>query len=240
MSLFENLNWSVVLAGPGRQQLLDGLSTTFALTGVALVCALLLGVLLVAMRLSPLGPVARAAKAYVEFTRSIPLIVHVLFWYYGMPEALPADWRARLYEHDVGFLAAGVALSLYAAAFISEDIRSGIRAIGRGQTEAAHALGFGHTQTLRLVVLPQAVRLTVAPLLGQAMTLAKNTSVALMIGVPELIMQARRLQDATFHTIEAFAAATAAYVLICLVLTVLSAAYERRFVAARPEAVHYA
>ena len=79
----------------------------------------------------------------MELVRTIPLLVHVMFWYFAVPEMLPDDVKRVLYRHDVGFYTSLVALILYAAAFISEDIRSGIRGIAPGQAEAAHSLGFG-------------------------------------------------------------------------------------------------
>lgn len=224
-----DMDWSVVFSGQGLQQLGTGLANTLELAAVALVGALLLGTVIAALRMTNNTVAATCCKWYVECVRSIPLVVHVFFWYYAAPEALSASAKACLYDHDASFLAAAIALTLYSSAFISEDLRSGVRAIGKGQLEAAMALGFGHGQAIRLIAIPQALRLAAAPLLGQAMTLTKNTSVALLVGVPELIMQARRLHDATFRTVEVFGVATLVYVLICAALTLLSVLCEKRW-----------
>ena len=169
----------------------------------------------------------RDAAAYADFVRCVPLLVHAIFWYFGATELLPDAVKEWLYDRDASMITGTVALIFYSAAFVSEDLRSGIRSINKGQTEAARALGFGFFQTFRLVILPQAVKAVIPPLIGQMMTITKNTSVTLMIGVVELISAARRVQDTTFHIVEPYAFATLSYLVICGVLTMVAIRYER-------------
>jgi polar amino acid transport system permease protein len=112
---------------------------------------------------------------------------------------------------------------------MAEDIRSGIRAIPTVQFEAGRALGFGFMATMRRVVLPQALRLTVPPLISQTLNLWKNTSVATVIGVAELMYQAGQVESASFRSFESFAFASAAYLSVSLLITALAAWYQHRF-----------
>jgi polar amino acid transport system permease protein len=129
----------------------------------------------------------------------------------------------------VEFASAAVALTLYAAAYMAEDIRSGIRAVSRGQLDAARALGMGYVDAMRLVVLPQALRTTLPPLLSQTLNLWKDSSVATVVGVGELMYQAARVESASFRSAEAFAFATLAYLSVSLALTALAALLQRRW-----------
>lgn len=223
------------LSGRYGELLLKGLIVTLQLSGVTLAASFLIGVVLTLIRLSPLWIVRQAVGLLVDAIRSVPLLVHVIFWYFGAPELLPDGLRMWLYARDVNFICAAVAISIYAGAFISEDLRSGLRSIPRGQSEASLSLGFSGFETFRYIILPQAFRITVPPLLGQAMTLTKNTSIALMIGVPELVYQARRIQDITYEPLMPYASATLVYVVICALLTLASRAYSRTALSHRTE-----
>ena len=171
--------------------------------------------------------------AYVESIRNIPLLAHMLFWYFAAPEFLPESFREWLYAGNIEAISAIVALTLYTAAFMSEDIRSGIRAIPTVQLEAGRALGFGYLASMRLVVLPQALRVTVAPLISQTLNLWKNTSIATVVGVAELMYQAGQVETATFRSLESFAFATSAYLSVSLLITGAAAWYQHRYVQAK-------
>jgi polar amino acid transport system permease protein len=220
---------SVVLSGPFRGWLLSGFVTSLALAGITLVLALPLATAIALLRLAPLKALRWAGFGVVEGVRSVPLLVHLLFWYFGAPELLPAAAKQWLYAHDAEAVCAVVALTLYTAAFMSEDIRSGIRAVPATQLEAGRALGFGFLATMRRVVLPQALRITVPPLISQTLNLWKNTSVATVIGTAELMYQAQKVETASFRGFETFAVATVAYLGVSLFITALSAAYHHRY-----------
>lgn len=223
-----DLDFSLILAGEYRDALIEGTFLTLQLAGVSLALALVLGVTVAVCRLAPFKPLNWLAACYVEFVRNTPLLVQMLFWYFGATELLPEALTTRLYEGNFEFVAASIALVMYTAAFISEDVRSGIRSIPREQMEAARASGFTFLQGMRHVVLPQALRITVPPLINQALNLTKNSSLAMAIGVAELTYRTREIESYTFKTFEAFAACTLIYLVLSLAITFAGLAYERR------------
>jgi polar amino acid transport system permease protein len=221
-------DFSVVLTGEYRQALIDGTLLTLQLSGLSLVLSLMIGVVVALCRLAPLKPLNWLAAIYVEFVRNTPLLVQMLFWYFGATQVLPRAVNDWLYAGDFEFAAAAIALTLYTAAFVSEDVRSGIRSIPREQTEAARASGMTFLQAMRYVILPQALRITVPPLINQALNLTKNSSLAMAIGVAELTYKAREIESFTFKTFEAFAACTVIYLTLSLLITFAALACERR------------
>ncbi len=192
-------------------QLFDGMVTTVQLFVVSWVMAFSIAVLLVVIRTINLAPCRWFVDAYVEYHRNVPLLVQVLFWYFGMPELLPEGFRTWLYQHNAEMSLAAIALALGSAAYIAEDIRSGLRAIPYTQFEACRALGASFLQCMRFVIVPQAIRGSIPTLVGRALLLFKNTSVAMAIGVVELTYQAREIENETYRTFATFGAATVMY-----------------------------
>lgn len=223
---------SLLLSGPYHDLLLAGLRLSLTLLLAVFVLALPLGILVALMRNAPATPFTAPLRwlgfLFVESQRSVPLLAHLLFWYFGMPELLPDAVKEWLYAQGIETWAAVVALTLYTGAYMSEDVRSGMRAVPAVQLEAARALGLGFLPAMRLVVLPQALRVTVPPLLSQTINLWQNTSVATVIGTAELMYQAAKVETLTFRSVEAFAFATASYLAISLLLTGLAAWFQHR------------
>jgi polar amino acid transport system permease protein len=224
-----SIDLSIVLSGEFGQWLLRGFLLSIELTLVTLVLAFPLATVVALLRLSPWKPLRGLGFAYVEGIRNIPLLAHLMFWYFGATQLLPEDARNWLYEHDAETICAIVALTLYTAAFMAEDVRSGIRSIPTTQLEAARALGVSYLRSMRLVVLPQAVRITVPPLISQTLSLWKNTSIATVIGTAELMYQAQRVETATFRGAETFAVTTVAYLAVSGVITLIGVLYQRRY-----------
>jgi len=198
---------------------LEGLRTTVSLAVLAMVLALVLGVCFAVLRSVPLRPLRAIGTVYVEFFRNTPLLVQTFFAYFGLGAAgisLPA------------FVAAFLALGIYTGAFVTEAIRAGILAVDRGQLEAARSLGLGYGQTLRYVVLPQAVAITVPPLGNLAIALTKNTSLASGIAVAELLYNANLVNSRTFATYEVFAFVGLCYLALTLPMGAAVAQLERR------------
>jgi polar amino acid transport system permease protein len=222
-------DFTMVLHGRYHDMLVAGLVLSLELAAVTLVLALPLALLVALLRLSPVAALRWIGFAFVESIRNIPLLAHMLFWYFGAPEVLPEAIKARLYAGNIEAVSAIIALTLYTAAFMAEDIRSGIRAIPPVQFEAGRALGFGFLSTMRHVILPQALRITVPPLISQTLNLWKNTSIATVIGAAELMYQAGQVESASFRSFEAFGFATAAYLTVSLVITGLAAWYQQRY-----------
>lgn len=192
-------------------QMLGGMVTTVELFIVSWVLAFSVALTLVVIRATELSVARWIVDAYVEYHRNVPLLVHVLFWYFGMPELLPESVRSWLYQHNAEMSLAAIALGLGAAAYIAEDIRSGLRAIPDTQFEAARAIGANYLQGMRYVIIPQALRHAVPALIGRALLLFKNTSVTMAIGVAELTYQAREIENDTYRTFATYGAATVMY-----------------------------
>lgn len=221
-------DWTVVTSGRYLDWLVEGLVTTLKLSAVSIGIALAAGMLIAVLRLSPVRLARGFALAYLEFFRNTPLLVQIFFWYFGSYQILPESVNDWLNRGSFEFAAAVIALSIYTSAFIAEDIRSGVRAIPKEQTEAARSSGFSYLGAMWHVILPQAVRLTVPPLISQFLNLVKNSSLAMTIGVAELTYQARQIESYSFKGFEAFSAATLVYLALSLAITLLITLYARK------------
>jgi polar amino acid transport system permease protein len=219
---------ALILSGQYHDWLVSGLLVSLKLAAATLVLALPLGTAVALLRLSPLAALRGAAWLYVEAIRNVPLLAHLLFWYFAAPELLPEPAKQWLYAHDVEFASALAGLVLYSSAYFAEDVRSGIRAVPGRQLDAAQALGFGFVGSMRHVVLPQALRITVPPLISRTLSLWKDTSIATVIGVAEMMYQAARIESASFRSFEAFAFTTSAYLLVSILITAAASAYQWR------------
>lgn len=221
---------ALILSGQYHDWLINGLLVSLELAGLTLACALPLAVAIALLRLSPNALLRWLGAIYVEAIRNVPLLAHLLFWYFGVAALLPDNVNAALNESGrMEFFSAAVALTLYTAAYMAEDIRSGIRAIPVVQFEASRALGFGFVATMRRIILPQALRVTVPPLISQTLNLWKDTSIATVIGVAEMMYQAARVESASFRSAESFAFATSAYLAVSLAITGLATWYHHRY-----------
>jgi polar amino acid transport system permease protein len=221
-------DWGVITSGKYFGWLLSGFYTTVQLSTVSIALAFLLGLIIAMMRMSRALPIRWFAHGYLEFFRNTPLLVQMFFWYFGSYKVLPQavnDWLATT---NFEFAAAVIALTIYTSAFIAEDIRSGIRSIPKEQMEAARSSGFSYFQSMQYIILPQAIRITVPPLVNQFLNLVKNSSLAMTIGVAELTYQARQVESYTFKGYEAFTAATLVYLALSLVITGLVYVYNRK------------
>jgi His/Glu/Gln/Arg/opine family amino acid ABC transporter permease subunit len=222
-------NWSVLWSGQTGGWLLQGLFVTLAISALAWVLAVALGILSGALRTVPFRPLRALATVYVEFFRNVPLLVWMFFWYFGVPPLLPESIRNWLFDHGAEFWAGMFALGVYHGARFSEVIRSGIQAIPRTQFEAAQAMGFSTWQAYRLIILPVALRLIVPPGTSESLNLLKNSSVALTISVAELTFQTRQIETYTARAIEALTAGTVIYLVLCLSIAAIMARVERKF-----------
>ncbi|GAA3598785.1 amino acid ABC transporter permease [Gibbsiella greigii] len=225
------MNWQQLsdwlLAPQYLSWLWQGFLLTLWLSAWAGLAATLLGFILAAMRDSTLAPLRAFAVGYSSLFRNTPLLVQLFFWYFAAGQILPAGAMQWLNEpHNLGwfswpsfeFLAGFFGLTLYSTAFIAEEIRSGIRGVARGQRQAANALGLTAWQTMRFVILPQALHIAFPPLLGQYMNVIKNSSLTMAIGVAELSYASRQVETETLRTFQAFGVATVLYIAIIAVL----------------------
>jgi polar amino acid transport system permease protein len=221
-------DWSVVLTGQYAQWIVDGIKVTIQISLASIALSFLMGLLIAVMRMSQVAPVRGVAHGYLEFIRNTPLLVQFFFWYFGSYQILPQAVNDWLNARDFEFAAAVIALTIYTSAFIAEDIRSGIRSIPKEQMEAARSSGFSYIRSMQHIILPQAVRLTIPPLISQFLNLTKNSSLAMTIGVAELTYQARQVESYTFRGFEAFTAATLVYLIMSLVITGLVMLYDKK------------
>jgi len=205
---------------------LDGFWMTARLTLYSTALSLVLGVLVAGMRVSPLRPLRAVAATYVEILRNTPLTLVFFFMYFVFPQFSPLP--------PVPFFwSAVVCLTLYTAAFVAEAVRSGINSVGVGQAEAARSIGLTFGQTLGNVVLPQALRSVVPPLINVVIALTKNTSVAAGFAVVELVGTGRRLSTANAGDPMVLVGVALCYLAITIPLGIAAARVERRVAFAR-------
>lgn len=210
--------------------LASGLGWTLSTAFFAALIAFFLGSVLGVMRTTSRPWMVRLGNAYVELFRNIPLIVQFFVWYFVLPGLIPAVkvWVITLDPTQHQFVTAVVCLGLFTAARISEQVRSGIQSLPRGQRAAGYAIGLTEPQTYRFVLLPMAYRIVIPPLTSETMNLIKNTAVAYSIGLTELFFRTREMGELTFRYFEAFAAATLIYVVIAMTANRVMAWVERR------------
>jgi polar amino acid transport system permease protein len=220
---------SILQSGQYHDWLVQGFILSLQLTAASFVIALPFGALVAVMRTSSFAFARAIGSTIVEAIRNVPLLAHLLFWYFAFPELLPEAAREFLYAHNPEAVCAVIALSLYSGVHMAEDIRSGIRAVPSSQLEAARSLGLGRVAAVRLVLLPQAFRASIPPLLSQTVNLWKDTSVATVIGAAELMYQAARVETSSFRSVEAFTFATLAYLSVSLLISFAAYLFQRRY-----------
>jgi polar amino acid transport system permease protein len=220
-------DWAIITSGQYFEWIVSGIKVTLQLSVVSIALSFILGLLIAVMRMSHIRPVLWFSHAYLEFFRNTPLLVQIFFWYFGSYKILPAAVNEWMNTLNFEFAAAVIALTVYTSAFIAEDIRSGVRSIPKEQMEAARSSGFSYLKSMYYIILPQAVRLTIPPLINQFLNLTKNSSLAMTIGVAELTYQARQVESYTFKGFEAFTAATLVYLGLSLIITWMVTLYSK-------------
>ena len=191
---------------------LQGFFYTLGLSIASLLVSLVLGIIFGAMSTSERGWLRGIARVYVEFFQNTPLLVQFVFVFYGLP---------ILTQHLIMlpiFLTGVVCVGFYHGAYIAEVIRSGIEAVPRGQTEAALSQGFTYADTMRLIILPQAIRTILPPMTNQVVSLIKNTStIALISGADLMFVSKVWAYDSTSY-VPAFVGAAILYFIMCFPL----------------------
>ncbi|WP_427192103.1 amino acid ABC transporter permease [Pseudomonas aeruginosa] len=210
-----------LLAPQYLRWLLDGFLLPLGLALLSCLLATLIGAPLAIARLSRRRLLSWPARAYLALFRNTPLLVQLFFWYFGVPALLPealVSWLNTPHETPLldwpsfEFLAGAWGLTLYTSAFVAEEFRAGIASVRPEQRAAGLALGLTQRQVWRVVVLPQALRTALPPLLGQYMNALKNSSLAMAIGLAELSYASRQVETETFKTFQAFGIATLLYI----------------------------
>jgi len=211
--------WTDLLTGESLRFFWGGLKNTLKVAAVSLVLALLLGVVLALGRLSKGAPVRFLAAAWLQFFRGVPLVVLILFCFFGLPRQgldLGAYWSIV------------VGLTLYNSAVLAEIIRAGILSLDRGQSEAALAVGMTDGQTMRLVVLPQAIRRMVPALVSQLVVLLKDTSLGVSVFYEELLRRGQLAGAFLKNPLQALLLTAAIFLVVNLALSAVARWLERR------------
>ncbi|HUD34862.1 MAG TPA: amino acid ABC transporter permease [Variovorax sp.] len=209
--------------------LLHGLDMTMRIAAGSWLLAMSLAMVLLTVRLLPNVVAERAVAAYVSYHRNVPTLVQLMLWYFGIVSLLPEGLQTWMSEHNAEALVSVVALGLCQAAYFSEDLRSGLRSIPAGQTEAARALGHGYVGSMRHVMLPQALRNAVPALVNHSVSLFKNSSLAMAIGVSELTHAVKEIESQSFRTFEAYSVATVLYLVVSLGIMAVGGVVARRY-----------
>ena len=194
---------------------------TLWLSALSLLGALLVGIIACAMRLSASRVVSSISGVYIESIRSTPLLAQLYFFYFGLPSLglmLP-EWVTGV-----------IALTLNSGAYYAEIVRSGIQAIPSGQIEAGIASGLNYFQRMRYIILPQALGMTIRPMLGQAIVLVKDSSLLSLISIVELTRAGQLLTSDRFMPAEGFLTTAAFYLVIYYMLKGFSRWSEKRLI----------
>ncbi|WP_145135402.1 amino acid ABC transporter permease [Roseomonas gilardii] len=212
--------WDFYFIWGYRWLFLQGLGVTIAFTIGIVLIGLVVGLMAGLGRLAPYAIVRWIAQAYIEVFRCTPVLVQLVWFYYALPILSGIDMSATS--------AAMLALSLYGGAFYAEIIRGGIVSIDAGQQEAAEALGMTPGQSMRRIILPQAIKRMVPPLMNQSIIQFKNTSLVSVLAVPDLLYQGQAIAHDTYRPLETYSLVAVIYFAVLFPLTLLVQYLERR------------
>ncbi len=239
ISVFTNsrFKWDIVGEYLFSDIILSGVRLTIGLTLIAQLLGIVAGVGLAVMRLSPNPTVARCAWVYLWFFRGTPLLVQLIFWYnisalypeftIGLPFLEPfVSFNANTLITPLAVAILG--LGLNEGAYMAEIVRGGILSVDSGQSQAAKALGMTHSQTLRRIVLPQALRLILPPTGNQTILMLKTTSLVSILALADLLYSAQSIYTRTFQTIPLLIVVSLWYITITSVLTVGQTILEQK------------
>jgi polar amino acid transport system permease protein len=213
-----DFEWSIFVAA--LPALARGAATTAELAAVSILLGLVIGVCGGLARVSGLQLLNAAAIAYTTLMRGIPLLVTLLFLYYGLPSL------GLLLEAKT---VAIVALSVTNGAYVTEIVRAGILSVDRGQMRAARSLGMGWALAMRRIVLPQALRRVLPPIGNEAITLLKNTALVSVIAIPDLLRAGTDVMTWQANTFSPFAGVALMYLMMTLPLVVVVARLEAKW-----------
>jgi amine acid ABC transporter, permease protein, 3-TM region, His/Glu/Gln/Arg/opine family len=239
-SLFTNPNygWPVVAQYFFSAPILNGLKNTLILTVLSMIIGIIGGIALAVMRLSPNPVLSSVSWTFTWFFRGTPLIAQLIFWFYlaalyptlglGIPFG-PTFVSIDVNSAMTPFVACLLGLGLNEAAYMSEIVRAGLQSVDHGQHEAASALGLSRFQTLRRIILPQAMRVIIPPTGNETISMLKNTSLVVAIGYFELLTSAQRIYSNNFQTIPLLIVAALWYLILTSVLSIGQYYIERHY-----------
>lgn len=230
--------WPVVARYLFDTRILQGLLVTLELTVLSMLIGIVLGLVLAVMRMSQSALIRWAASAYIWFFRGTPLLVQLLFWGFAgvlFPKiAIGVPFGPSLIEWDTNtvislFTAGVLGLGLNEAAYMAEIVRGGLLSVPAGQTEASRALGISHMNTLRWIVIPQAMRVIIPPIGNDVISMLKTTSLVIVIGVGDLLYNTQQIYAGNLEQIPLLIVASFWYIALTTLLTLLQGRLEKRF-----------
>ncbi|WP_242675904.1 amino acid ABC transporter permease [Streptosporangium minutum] len=233
-----NLDWGKVAEYVFHDRILSGVWVTIEISVLATALGLILGVLVAIMRLAHNPVLSGLATFYIWFFRGTPVLVQLIFWYnlaFLFPELvlkIPFTMIGVKWDtNDVmtGFTSAMLGLGLNLAAYFAETVRAGIQAVDNGQTEAAYALGMTPAKRMRVIVLPQALRIIIPPTGNEFISMLKTTSLVYVVAGHDLMTNASQIYKANNRIMELLIVASLWYMLMTAVATFLQGRLERRF-----------
>ncbi len=216
------LNYSILIEH--WDMYMQGFTNTLKASFLALIGSLSLGTVIAVFRIAPVRPLNWLGTAYVEFIRNIPLILIVFVFFVGLP-AIGIRFDS--------FTAGTLGLTVYTAAFIAEVIRAGILAVPKGQMEAARSSGLTYLQTMRYIILPQAIKMVIPPLGNQFINLVKNSSVLGVIAGLDLMYFGDLISSETFVTFDVYIFVAMFYLILTVPLSLGVGFLERRLARSR-------
>lgn len=203
---------------------LRGALTTLKISLISVLIGLLLGLLIGIMRLSKNKIANGFSAVYVELIRGTPLVVQVMIFYYGFSSVIPPeyDWLKN------AFILSTAAICINSSAYVAEIIRGGIQSVDRGQIEAARSLGMNHKQTMREIVIPQAVKIVLPSLGNEFISLIKESAIVAFVGIEDLMFQAKVISGSTYRYFMPYITVALIYFAMVYGLSRLQKIYERR------------
>ncbi|MBU1398613.1 MAG: amino acid ABC transporter permease [Pseudomonadota bacterium] len=230
MGLAYKFDWSVLWREPYGEWMLKGIWLTLQIGFLALIIALILGILIGAMRAMPWKIPRIVGTIYVEIFRNVPFLVQLFFWFYAGPMIFGKTLQLKINAiSELNYYAAIVGLGLYTASRIAEHVRAGFASIGQGQYQAALSTGLSQFQMYRHIMIPHALRLILPPLTTEFLTIFKNSSVAMTIGVAETTFMSYKIDSDTFHGLEATTGAMVVYLLLGMTVVKIMSYIEAKY-----------
>ena len=212
--------------------ILSGLKVTVMLSICAWIIAFLVGSLFGILRTVPNRFLSSLGTVYVEIFRNVPLIVQFFTWYLLFPEILPAElgsWFKMELDPEIQFfISSTLCLGLFTAARMTEQVRTAIQSLPRGQRAAGLAMGLTQIQTYRYILLPNAYRVIIPPMTSEMLNLVKNSAIASTIGLADMAFQAGQLLEYSARAYESFIAVTVSYVAVNAIIMWLMHILEKR------------
>ena len=193
---------------------LQGVPVTVGVTLIAMVTGVVLGLVLALMKMSRIKVLTALASLYIEIIRGTPLIVQALIMAYGLPQLLQSSGISFRWPYLI--IPAVIVCGLNSAAYVAEVIRSGIQAVDKGQMEAARSIGMTRAQAMKLIVIPQALKIVLPSFGNEFVSLIKETSVLAYVGVVEILRKGALWNAATFNTFEAYIGVALVYMLLTI------------------------